>query len=71
MGISGPPLPLLADAEAKGAELEDADIERLRDARDAARKARNFIEADRIRDELAAKRIILEDGAGLTTWKRI
>ncbi len=39
-------------------------------ARTAARAARNFAESDRIRDELAADGIILEDGPGGTTWRR-
>ena len=39
-------------------------------ARNAARKARNWQEADRIRDELAANGILIEDGAGGTTWRR-
>lgn len=39
-------------------------------ARIAARKAKNFAESDRIRDELAAAGIVLEDGAGGTTWRR-
>jgi cysteinyl-tRNA synthetase len=38
--------------------------------RNAARKARNFAEADRIRTELALKGILLEDGPGGTTWRR-
>jgi cysteinyl-tRNA synthetase len=38
-------------------------------ARNAARKARDFKESDRIRDELLAKGIVLKDGPGGTTWE--
>jgi cysteinyl-tRNA synthetase len=38
--------------------------------RAAAKKARNFAESDRIRDELLAADLLLEDGAGGTTWRR-
>ena len=38
-------------------------------ARAAARKTRNFAEADRIRDALAEKGILLKDGSGGTTWE--
>jgi cysteinyl-tRNA synthetase len=39
--------------------------------RNAARKARNFGEADRIRDELAAQGVVLEDKpGGVTEWRR-
>jgi len=39
-------------------------------ARNAARKAKNFAEADRIRTELALKGILLEDGPQGTSWRR-
>lgn len=50
--------------------LDAAAIEDLIERRTAARKSRDFAEADRIRDELAANGIVLEDGAGGTTWRR-
>ena len=51
--------------------LSDADIESRIVARAAAKKARNYPESDRIRNELAAAGVILEDKpGGLTTWRR-
>ncbi len=49
--------------------LEPAEIERLIEARNAARGARNFSEADRIRDQLAAAGVLLEDGPEKTRWR--
>lgn len=53
-----------------GGELSAEEIEGLIQARADARKAKNFAEADRIRDELAEKGIILDDSREGTTWRR-
>ncbi|MFN0039095.1 MAG: cysteine--tRNA ligase [Burkholderiales bacterium] len=45
-------------------------IEERIQARSNAKKSRNFAESDRIRDELLAVGVVLEDGAGGTTWRR-
>ena len=46
------------------------EIEQLITARRAARAARNFAEADKIRTDLDARGIVLEDTAAGTRWKR-
>jgi cysteinyl-tRNA synthetase len=46
------------------------ELEQLIQARLAARRRRDFATADRIRDDLAARGVLLEDSAGGTRWKR-
>ena len=50
--------------------LTDAQIDALIAARNDARAARDWAEADRIRDELKDQGVVLEDGAGGTSWRR-
>jgi cysteinyl-tRNA synthetase len=54
----------------KGDKDDAAEIDDLVAQRVAARKAKNFAEADRIRAVLAMKGILIEDNAGGTSWRR-
>ena len=56
--------------EGSAAAISDEEVERRIEARINARKARDFAESDRIRDELAQAGVILEDKPGRTTWRR-
>ncbi len=62
------------DAYLKGGAGQDGpqaeEIEALIVQRAEAKKARDFATADRIRDELKAQRIILDDSREGTTWRR-
>ena len=54
------------------AETSDVDTEQINSliaARNAARKAKDFKESDRIRDELAKKGVVLKDTKDGTTWE--
>ena len=51
-------------------EILDEEIEGLIEERQAARKAKNFARADEIRDELAAKGILLKDTREGVKWQR-
>ncbi|MDC7707818.1 cysteine--tRNA ligase [Vogesella indigofera] len=53
-----------------GDGLSAEQIEALIQARKDARAAKNWAESDRIRDQLTAAGIVLEDSTGTTTWRR-
>ncbi|MBQ1783149.1 MAG: cysteine--tRNA ligase [Gammaproteobacteria bacterium] len=61
-----------AEAFLKGAcdDAEVAEIERLIEARAEARRTKNWAAADAARQQLTAMGIVLEDGAGGTSWRR-
>jgi cysteinyl-tRNA synthetase len=60
-----------------GSGPADADVRPLIEARNVARKAKDFIKADSIRDELAKMKVVLKDskdpatGELLTTWEYV
>ena len=60
----------LRRAEDRELPIPVEEIERLIEERRQARLRRDFARADAIRDELAARGIILEDTGGVTRWKR-
>ncbi len=54
----------------KGTGLSETAIDELVEQRLQARKDKNWADADRIRDELSAAGIVIEDGAEGTRWRR-
>jgi cysteinyl-tRNA synthetase len=68
-GREGKLTEVAAELQAK-LDLSDAEIERQIAQRTEAKKARNFAKADAIRNDLAAKGILIEDSKGGVRWKR-
>jgi cysteinyl-tRNA synthetase len=65
------PQAFLQGAHGSAEAPDDALIDAKIDARNAAKKAKDFVEADRLRDELLAAGILLEDKPGFVTeWRR-
>ncbi len=63
-------MPAFRIAASGGPVLSDEGIDGLIRQRTQARKAKNWAESDRIRDQLKAAGVILEDGPQGTTWRR-
>jgi cysteinyl-tRNA synthetase len=51
------------------AAIDESKVDSLIEARNAARKAKDFKESDRIRDELAKMGVVLKDSKDGTTWE--
>ncbi len=51
------------------ASISESEVKNLLSLRDKARESRNYKEADRIRDELYDKGVLIEDKDGKTLWK--
>ena len=71
--LQRPPQQFLQAAPSGDGDTDDlaAKVQAQIEARAAAKKAKNFAEADRIRSELLAMGIVLEDKpGGITEWRR-
>ena len=52
-----------------GAGLEESTIAGLIELRAAAKKGKNYAEADRIRNQLLGQGVVLKDSPAGTTWE--
>jgi cysteinyl-tRNA synthetase len=68
--LQRPPRAFLQDAGGLGEALDEAVIAERIEARAAAKKARDFVLADRIRKDLLAQGVSLQDSAQGTSWVR-
>jgi cysteinyl-tRNA synthetase len=69
LGVDFDDVDLNAMLREKRGDIDEAKVEMLIEARNAARKVRNFKESDRIRDELAAMGVVVKDSKDGTTWE--
>ena len=61
---------ILKDSEVPADAISDAEVNRLIEERNAAKKARDFARSDAIRKQLADAGILVEDTKDGTRWKR-
>jgi len=69
LGLLGRPAEAFRQAGAGPSGFDAEEIEAMIAVRAVAKKNRDFAEADRIRDELLARGVVLEDSASGTTWR--
>jgi cysteinyl-tRNA synthetase len=69
VGLLGQSKQQYLDSDPRTIIVDETKVLSLIDARAAARKAKDFKESDRIRDELAAMGVVLKDSKEGTTWE--
>jgi cysteinyl-tRNA synthetase len=69
LGFLGMPFADWNAAKRASSKIDATNVEKMISARNAARKAKDFKESDRIRDELAAMGVVLKDSKDGTTWE--
>ena len=69
LGFLGMPFADWNAAKRVSSKIDATNVEKMISARNAARKAKDFKESDRIRDELAAMGVVLKDSKDGTTWE--